>query len=94
MEKELVTRIQHKYDTEENWNKISDTFIPYAGEMVIYAPDETHSCRIKIGDGKTKLGKLAFEEGAIPKYSYGDTAVTEGSESTAPEGSVYFVYKK
>ena len=94
MEKELVTRIQHKYDSAENWNSIGDTFVPLAGEMVIYGPDETHPyCRIKIGDGKTKLGTLDFEEGAIPKYSYGTESKAEGSSSNDPEGSIYFVYK-
>lgn len=94
MAKQLNTRIQHKYDTAENWDKATE-FVPLSGELIIYAPDADNPyCRIKIGDGQTTVNNLAFEEGAIPKHTYGETTKTEGSASSDPEGSVYFVYKK
>ena len=55
------TRIVLTHDVEENWSKVADTFIPKAGEQIIYDPDVTsnHS-RIKIGDGIRTLNKLPF----------------------------------
>ena len=55
------TRIQLKYDTEENWLLVEETFKPLSGEMIIYSPDSNHGyCRVKIGDGKTFLKNLNF----------------------------------
>ena len=34
--KDFYTRIQHKIDTEENWNKAVN-FVPLKGEIIIYA---------------------------------------------------------
>ena len=58
-EKILNSRIILKHDTEENWLKAS--FIPRAGELVIYDIDATHSVeRMKIGDGVSQIGSLPF----------------------------------
>ena len=55
------TRIQLKNDTEANWLLVQDTFVPLAGEMIIYTQDNTHSyCRVKIGDGVSTLSHLDF----------------------------------
>lgn len=54
------TRIVHKHDTEVNWNKAIN-FIPKAGELVIYDPDENFNyARTKIGDGIKKVNDLPF----------------------------------
>lgn len=54
------TRIVHKHDTEANWNKAIN-FIPKAGELIIYDPDENYVySRIKIGDGVTIVTNLPF----------------------------------
>lgn len=37
-DKKSKTRIIHKHDTEENWNKAVN-FIPQNGEIIIYDPD-------------------------------------------------------
>ena len=55
------TRISLKSDTEARWRLVHDTFVPLAGEMIIYSQDNTHSyCRVKIGDGSSTLSNLEF----------------------------------
>lgn len=54
-------RIQLKYDTEANWKENAPTFIPRAGEIIIYSPDTNHSTpRFKVGDGENYLITLPF----------------------------------
>ena len=56
----VKTRIQLKYDTEANWNKAIN-FIPLKGEVIIYSADDSHPfCRLKVGDGGTRLANLPF----------------------------------
>ena len=38
---EFKTRIIHKNDIEENWNKAT-TFIPMKGEIIVYNVDENY----------------------------------------------------
>lgn len=57
-EKTLKTRIQHKHDLQENWEKATG-FVPLAGELIIYDVDSEHSTpRFKIGDGVIQDGKV------------------------------------
>ena len=59
-EKELKVRVQQKHDVEANWVKAT-SFIPKAGEIIIYDADATHSYpRLKIGDGTTTINALPF----------------------------------
>lgn len=59
-EKNIKTRIIHKHDTEENWNKATN-FIPKQGEIIVYDIDSSHSYeRIKIGDGTTNVISLPY----------------------------------
>ena len=59
-EKIMKTRIIHKHDTEENWNKATN-FIPKQGEIIVYDVDATHVYeRFKIGDGVTNVNSLPF----------------------------------
>ena len=59
-EKIMKTRIIHKHDTEENWNKATN-FIPRQGEIIVYDVDATHTYeRFKIGDGVTNVNSLPF----------------------------------
>lgn len=56
----IKTRIQLKSDIQENWELIPN-FVPLAGELIIYLPDDTHTyARIKIGDGETTIRNLNF----------------------------------
>lgn len=48
-------RIIQKHDTKANWDKATN-FVPLKGEIIIY--DDLK--KIKIGDGATKVGSLAF----------------------------------
>ena len=58
--KEIQSRIVHKHDTEENWNKAA-YFIPKQGELIIYDADSNYSYeRFKIGDGITSINSLPF----------------------------------
>lgn len=60
----IKTRILHAYDTEANWGAIEKSFVPQAGEFIIYegkADSELFPySRCKIGDGETLLGSLPF----------------------------------
>lgn len=48
-------RIVQKHDTKANWDKATN-FVPLKGEIIVY--DDLK--KIKIGDGATKIGSLAF----------------------------------
>ncbi len=59
-EKNINARVILKHDTEANWLKAT-TFVPKAGELIVYDPDTTYNyTRIKIGDGSTKVSALPF----------------------------------
>lgn len=93
--KEFFTRIQHKHDIEENWNKATN-FVPLKGEIIIYDKDNAHSNeRIKVGDGESKVSELPFSDaildtftvqlgdnGTIGGYKTGDT-ITAGTSVQA-----------
>lgn len=58
--KNIYSRMQQKHDVEANWVK-AENFIPKAGEIIVYDPDDTHThSRIKIGDGATLVNDLKF----------------------------------
>lgn len=64
-EKNINSRIQHKHDTEANWNKATN-FIPKQGELIVYDIDENYDYqRIKIGDGVTNVNELPFWDKGI-----------------------------
>ena len=48
-------RIVQKHDTKANWDKATN-FVPLKGEIIVY--DDLK--KIKIGDGATNVGSLAF----------------------------------
>lgn len=61
-EKNIQSRIQHKHDTEANWNQTTN-FIPKAGEIIIYDKDENYTYpRFKIGDGVNNINDLIFTD--------------------------------
>lgn len=70
----MKARVSNLYRTEAEWKTIN--FIPYEGELIIYAPDTKHDyTRIKIGDGKTLLNSLpfcveAYVEEMLNKYQH------------------------
>lgn len=59
-ERELSSRIIHKHDLAENWEKATN-FIPRQGELIVYDRDSNYTYeRFKIGDGVTKVNDLSF----------------------------------
>lgn len=60
VEKNMNARIQHKHDTEANWNKAIN-FIPKIGEIIVYDIDDNYNySRFKIGDGVRVINDLEF----------------------------------
>lgn len=59
MSKKFNTRIVHKHDTSENWEKAVN-FIPLNGELIIY--DDLR--QIKIGNGVDNVNNLPFSNNA------------------------------
>ena len=60
MENRINTRMTQKHDIEANWTKASN-FIPKAGEIIVYDPDENYNfSRIKVGDGVKYVNNLEF----------------------------------
>lgn len=80
MAKTITTRVQHKYDTIEKWKEVEDSFIPLAGEFIIYAPGTeggvAYGVRQKIGDGTSMLSMLPFV--TSPEAEKAVLAITEG----------------
>lgn len=57
----INTRIQLKSDTEARWNNVGSSFVPLAGELIIYTADSSHNySRLKVGDGLTAVANLPF----------------------------------
>lgn len=75
-EKEILTRIQHKYDTQTNWNKATG-FTPKKGELIIYSDIK----KFKVGDGNSKLSALQFYD--IDLSSYATKAYADQAEVDA-----------
>lgn len=65
----MKARVSQLHKTEAEWLKYSD-WIPEAGELVVYDPDENFKySRVKVGDGKNKLSVLSFSiDAAIAAY--------------------------
>ena len=59
-DKIIKSRIQHKHDTEANWQKATN-FIPKSSELIVYDPDENYTYyRFKFGDGVQNVNDLPF----------------------------------
>lgn len=67
----LNSRVQLKADTEANWTMHS-SFVPLAGETIIYVADATHPYpRMKVGDGSTTIANLPFiNSGSAEKVNH------------------------
>ena len=76
MDKKFNVRVQHKIDTQENWEKATN-FIPLKGELIIYDIDANNtSRRIKIGDGITPVNDLEFVS-AQSDYEQNDSSKSD-----------------
>lgn len=93
-------RIIQKHDTKANWDKATN-FVPLKGEIIVY--DDLN--KIKIGDGTTKVGDLAFTNnlpiatkdvlGGIKKGNNiniaADGTISVNDASTGQRGVTYLV---
>ena len=80
MQKTLQARIINKHDTEENWAKVANTFIPKKGEIIIYDADSNYSYeRIKVGDGTSTIGNLPFAINAEIQAHIDDIPTTDST---------------
>ena len=76
MSNKINARLQHKIDTQENWEKATN-FIPLKGELIIYDIDANNtSRRIKIGDGTTPVNDLEFVS-AQSDYEQNDSSKSD-----------------
>ena len=92
VEKNMNTRIQHKHDTEANWNKALN-FIPKIGEIIIYDIDENYNySRFKIGDGIRTINNLEFSQADLAGYAteeyVNNTIPTKTSQLTNDSGFI------
>ena len=56
----MRARVSQLNKTEAEWKKLN-TWIPEAGELVVYAPDENYTyARLKVGDGIRQLRDIEF----------------------------------
>lgn len=58
-EKTMYVRLQHRYDTEENWLKVADTDVPLVGEICV-TTDGDNEGRFKIGNGRSTWKQLSY----------------------------------
>ena len=90
-EKNINARVVLKHDTEANWLKAT-TFVPKAGELIVYDPDTTYNyTRIKIGDGSTKVSALpfSFDKGKLQdKLTAGSNITISNNTISSPSISI------
>ena len=56
----MKARVSNLHKKESEWLKLKG-WVPEAGELIVYDPDERYSyARIKLGDGVTPLKDLDF----------------------------------
>jgi hypothetical protein len=56
----MKARVSHLHRKEADWLKLTN-WVPEAGELVIYDPDEEYNyARVKVGDGISTLTDLPF----------------------------------
>lgn len=99
--KEFWTRVAQKHDTEINWQKVEENFIPLAGEIIVYDADGTYNYpRIKIGNGVyntetekvegTVLKDLKFlDDGAIAEMANAIKSLSLIADGTTKTGIAY-----
>ena len=88
-EKNIQSRIQHKHDTEANWNQTTN-FIPKAGEIIIYDKDDNVDYnRIKIGDGVTDISALTLYHLTHTDTNIEEIYIHSILQSIYPVGAIY-----
>jgi hypothetical protein len=86
--KTIKVRLINTHDTAINWKEIETSFIPSAGEFIIYDDAYNSMPRAKIGDGKTSLGQLPFS--TTPVW-VGTKAEYAAEGSKLPVGTIVYI---
>lgn len=82
----LNATLLHRFDWAERWNDVGGTFIPAAGEVIIYAfpttgnPSKVATTAFKVGDGQTLLNNLKFNTNSVEETW--EFVFTDGSSTT------------
>lgn len=90
-EKTLKVRIRNRHAPESYWLSNS-TFVPRAGEMIVYDPDTTHTDpRVKYGDGTTTIAALPFlaDSKADKNNTYTKAEIDSLANSKADKSNTY-----
>ena len=88
----ITAIIQQKHDTQANWEVNGANYIPLAGEIIVYDPDDTFTHpRMKIGDGSKTVEELEFIQAGnisvdLTDYAKKTEIPTKISDLTNDEG--------
>ena len=88
----ITAIIQQKHDTQANWEINGVDYIPLAGEIIVYDPDNTFTYpRMKIGDGSKTVEELEFIQAGnisvdLTDYAKKTEIPTKISDLTNDEG--------
>lgn len=83
----INSRVQLKMDTEANWTTHA-SFVPFAGEVVIYSADSTHAYpRLKVGNGVNTIATLPFIDANTVGGVDADNIVAKSLQHTLTFGS-------
>ena len=92
----LNIRLQLKYDSFENWEKVKDSFIPLKGEVCIVNPGTSLSnrtdtpCLMKVGNGQDKFVDLPWLSAlAADVHSWAKKTADEFTKWATDDGTVY-----
>jgi hypothetical protein len=73
--KTIKGKVAHKHETEADW--LLSSYVPEAGEIVIYDEDKNHSySRIKVGDGERFVKDLPFSDTGVDWNESDSTAAS------------------
>lgn len=83
----VLTRVQHKHDTEQKWNSAS-SFVPLNGEIVFYDADDTYPfARMKVGDGVSSIAELPFTIAKSSATRFGLVKLVSDTKQTVAANS-------
>lgn len=92
----LNIRLQLKYDSFENWEKVKESFIPLKGEVCIVNPGTSLSnrtdtpCLMKVGNGQDKFVDLPWLSAlAADVHSWAKKTADEFTKWATDDGKVY-----
>lgn len=88
----INVRLINTHDTSTNWATVAESFVPEAGEFIIYDIDssaEQYAPRVKIGDGVSYLKNLPFS--STPVWIGKKQDYTSEVELSLPIGTIVYI---